>query len=380
MNFEAIIIWMESNVWQALVAVAGISLVAFIIARSLIGRGLVYITARTENTVDDIIVESLTPFRIAYLAPLFALYTFAYLFPNIRSFIEKSVLFFTLWVLIFTLNALLNALNTIYESRKNFAGVAIQGYLDLVKLLFYLIGFILTISILTGESPVILLSGLGALTAVLLIVFKDTLLSLVASVRISANNLVRLGDWIEVPIFGADGDVINMSLDNVTIQNWDKTISVVPTYKFLETPFKNWRGMSESGGRRMKRSLSIDMASIEFLTAAQVKKLTKLPGLAELSNEEELTNIGAFRQYSEALMRRSPDLHQNGMTMMVRQLAPGSKGLPIELYAFTNNTDWAVYESIQAKLFEHLIAIMPEFDLRIFQEPSGSDFKKFINR
>lgn len=380
MDINAVIGWMESNIWQALGAVALICFLVFVIARSVIARGLVYLSGRTANTIDDIIVESLRPFRIAYLAPLFTLYSLAYLFPDIQGFIENGVLFLALWVVIATLNSLLNALNTIYENRKNFSGVPIQGYLDLVKLLFLIVGTILTISIITGQSPLILLSGLGALTAVLLLVFRDTLLSLVASVRISANDIVKQGDWIEIPSFEADGDVIDMSLHNITIQNWDKTISIVPTYKLLETPFKNWRGMSESGGRRMKRSLSIDMASIDFLDAVEVQKLRKLPGLKDLAEDPELTNVGAYRQYAEALMRRNPDLHHEGMTLIVRQLSPGSKGLPIELYAFTKSTEWGTYEAIQARLIEHLIAILPEFDLRIFQEPSGSDFNKLTVR
>jgi miniconductance mechanosensitive channel len=376
MDINMIRQWMETNIWQALVAAVAISIFSYVIARTVIARGLVYLAERTENTIDDMIVESLRPFRVAYLAPLFVLYSIAYLFPDIESLIESAVFFFSLWVLITILNSLLNALNSIYESRENFSGVAIQGYLDLVKMLFILVGVILTISIFTGQSPLILLSGLGALTAVLLIVFKDTLLSLVAAVRISTNDLVKQGDWIEVPSFQADGDVIDMSLHNITVQNWDKTISVVPTYRLLDTPFKNWRGMSESGGRRMKRALSIDMSSIKFLDAKDIKHLEKMPGLENLADEDGLTNVGAFRMYTEALMLASQDLHREGMTMIVRQLSPGSKGLPIELYAFTNTTDWAIYESIQAKIIEHLIAILPEFRLSIFQEASGSDFAK----
>ncbi len=379
MDINAIMNWMEANVWQALGAVLAISFLAYQIARSVIARGLVYLAERTENTIDDVIVESLRPFRIAFLAPLFTVYIFADLFPDVESLIKSTVLFLTLWVGISTMNALLNAMNSIFEDRENFSGVSIQGYLDIVKMLFIAVGIILSISIISGQSPLILLSGLGALTAVLLIVFKDTLLSLVASVRISSNDLVKQGDWIEVPSFGADGDVIDMSLHSITVQNWDKTISVVPTHNLLDTPFKNWRGMSESGGRRMKRSLSIDMGSIHFLDAKQIEQLAKLPGLKNLALEDGLTNAGAFRHYTEALMLASHELHSVGMTMLVRQLSPGSKGLPIELYAFTKTTDWAKYESIQAKFIEHLIAVLPEFELQIFQDASGSDFAKLAS-
>ena len=379
MDIDSILSWMEASVWQALLTVAAICVVVFFIARSVIARGLVYLAKRTENIYDDVIVESLRPFRIAYLAPLLVIYSFAYLFPDVESLIQNSSLLLMLWVVIVTLNSLLNALNTIYESRENFTGVPIQGYLDLVKLLFILVGIILSISIATGQSPVILLSGLGALTAVLLLIFRDTLLSLVASVRISANDMVKISDWIEVPSFQADGDVIDMSLHNITIQNWDKTISIVPTYKLLETPFKNWRGMSESGGRRMKRSLKIDIGSIHFLDKGEVDKLKKLPGLEDLEASEGLTNVRAFRTYAEAFMRRNPHLHHEGMTMIVRQLAPSAQGLPIELYAFTKTTVWDEYEGIQADIFEQLIAILPEFGLRIFQEPSSSDFQAMLS-
>jgi miniconductance mechanosensitive channel len=307
--------------------------------------------------------------------------------------IQGTVVLLTLWVGIATLNSLLNAINRIYESRETFSGVSIQGYMDLVKLLLVIIGIILSIAIITGQSPLLLLSGLGALTAVLLLIFRDTLLSFVASIQISTQDLVKQGDWIEVPSFSADGDVIDMTLHNIVIQNWDKTISVVPTYKLLDTPYRNWRGMSESGGRRMKRALNIDLRSIRFLTEKEITELKRIDllkdylerkqkELAEHNtrlridetvpvNGRRLTNIGTFRAYVEAYVRRHPALHQEGMTLLVRQLAPSPQGLPIEVYAFTKSTVWAEYEAIQADVFDHLIAAVPHFGLKVHQEVSG---------
>jgi miniconductance mechanosensitive channel len=374
MTLEQLIAFLEADANRAAWYIGLISIVVFFIARFVIARGLMYVSERTKTTYDDIIVESLRPFRVAYFAPLLVIYSFAYLFPNVQDLLQNVVLFFSLWIIVLTLNSFLNALNTIYESRDEFSGVSIQGYLDLVKLLFIMVALIFSISIITGESPVILLSGLGALTAVLLLVFQDTILSFVASIRISSNNLIRQGDWIEVPSFLADGDVIDMSLHQITVQNWDKTISVIPTHKLLDTPYKNWRGMSESGGRRIKRSISLDIGSIQFLSADQIERLAKLQGLANLAQQEGLTNLGALRIYTEALLARNEDLHQEGMTLLVRDLAPGPKGIPLEVYGFTNKINWDEYEAIQASIFEHLIAIVPEFDLRIFQEPSGGDF------
>ena len=373
MSIDQLRLWLEADSQRAVWAIALICVVVFFIARYIIAKGLIYVSKHTENSYDDIIVESLRPFRVAYFAPLLVLYSFAYLFPDVEALIESMVLFFSLWVVILTLNSLMDALNTIYESRAEFTGVSIQGYIDLVKLLFILVGTILSISIITGESPLFLLSGLGALTAVLLLVFQNTLLSFVASIRISTSDLVKQGDWIEVPSFLADGDVIDMSLHHITVQNWDKTISVIPTYKLLETPYKNWRGMSESGGRRMKRSITIDMRSVGFLDEGQLKSLINLPGLKNVENEKELTNLGAFRMYAEGLMKDNPELHHESMTLMVRDLEPGPKGIPVELYGFTKTTNWNEYEAIQGRIFEHLIAILPHFNLRVFQEPSGAD-------
>lgn len=390
MDIELIQTWMEANPWPAFGAVLVLSLLVFLVTRFVIARGLIYLAGRTETKYDDIIVQQLRPYTVSYIAPLMVIFGFAYVLPEYTDLIKDLALFFTLWVVVITLVRLLNALNQVYESTPSFTGVSIQGYLDIVKLLFILVALILSISLFTGQSPIVLLSGLGALTAVLLLIFQNTILSLVSSVQIATNDLVKEGEWIEVPSFEADGEVIDISLHAIKVQNWDMTITYIPTYKLTDSAFKNWRGMQESGGRRIKRSLFIDQASIRFCTQEMLqrymqvdlirpyleKKLEEIdveysgPGI----NGRQLTNVGTFRAYIEAYLSSRPDIHHQGLTFLIRQLAPSPTGLPLEVYAFTKTTEWAQYEHIQADIFDHLLAAASHFDLRIFQNPTGLDF------
>jgi len=260
---------------------------------------------------------------------------------------------------------------------------------------------VVVVSLLADQSPVVFLSGLGALTAVLMLVFRDTILSLVASLQIMSNDMIRIGDWVSMPQANADGDVIDIALHTVKVQNWDKTITTIPTYKFISESFKNWRGMSESGGRRIKRPLAIDLSSVRFLTSDEIDRFAKsellhdymerkLEELARYAEEKKalgpdiqplertLTNIGTFRAYVLEYLKSSPKIHKD-MTLLVRQLAPTPQGLPIEIYCFTNDTAWAHYEGIQSDIFDHLIAILPEFGLEAFQEPAGRDFARLAS-
>ncbi|MEL7517334.1 MAG: mechanosensitive ion channel domain-containing protein [Pseudomonadota bacterium] len=285
--------------------------------------------------------------------------------------------------------------NELYERLPTSKNRPIKGFLQVAKILVLCGAAIIVISVLIDESPLLLLSGLGAITAVLLLVFKDTILSLVASVQLTTNDMLRVGDWITMPSMGADGDVIDISLHTVKIQNFDKTIVTVPTHRLVSDSYANWRGMAESGGRRIKRSIAIDQNSIRFLNDAEVVDLKKfkvltpyleakreeiaewntreLEGEASPVNARRFTNIGVLRAYILAYLQWHSRIDEN-FTLLVRQLAPGPQGLPIELYCFTNTTTWAVYEDIQADIFDHMMAILPEFGLRAFQEPSGSDF------
>jgi len=378
MSIEIIQLWIEENPTLAFSVVVIFSVLVFFITRLILGRGLTYLASRTETQYDDIFVKGLHPFRVAYAAPLIVLYIFAYVLPAYEAIIKEVTLFLILWVLVFTVNSLLNAFNKIYESSPSFTGVSIMGYLDIVKILFILVGVILSVSMFTGESPIMLLSGLGAITAILILVFQNTILSLIASIQISANDLIKEGDWIEVPSYGADGEITDMGLHVVKILNWDKTLTVIPTYKFTDVAFKNWRSMQESGGRRIKRGINIDLHSIKFCTDEMFERWKKIEliqpyleqKLAEntSSNGHLLTNIGTFQAYIEAYLKTNKNIHQKGMTSLVYQLAPNPQGLPIEVYAFTKTTDWAAYEKIQGEIFDHLLAVAPEFDLVVFQE------------
>ncbi|WP_010484616.1 mechanosensitive ion channel family protein [Pseudomonas sp. S9] len=295
------------------------------------------------------------------------------------------------------INAILNIINTLYQRRPDAHQRPIKGYIQVIQIVISLVALILIIAALIDRSPVILLSGLGAMAAVLMLIFQDTILSLVASIQISSNDIVRVGDWIEMPQLNADGDVIDIALHMVKVQNWDKTITSIPTRRFITDPFKNWRGMQECGGRRIKRSLFLDQSSIHFLSAdelahLQQMKLLKqylsdkntevsqwnkaLAGDAEVqANTRRLTNIGTLRAYIENYLKHHPDIHQQ-MTQLVRQLAPTAEGLPIEIYCFTTTISWGRYEGIQSDIFDHMLAILPEFGLRVYQHPSGADMRE----
>jgi miniconductance mechanosensitive channel len=373
--------------------------VIYLLARLVFARGLIYLTQRTKNKFDDILMKRLRPYRAAWLAPFIILYVFAYLAGDQQELVQKIALFFILWLSVFSLNGLLDALNEIYESGSSYNGVSIQGYLDIVKILSLTVAIILSISLVTDETPVLLLSGLGALTAVLLLIFQDTILSLVASIQIAAHDLVKEGDWIEVPSYGADGDVINISLHTIKVQNIDKTITVIPTHKMISEAYKNWRGMQESGGRRIMRALLLDKTSIKFCNDEMLARLGKIDLIAgDVARRQErltgyrqgadkidspldgpqVTNVEIYRAYVEAYLRAHPDIHSQNMDFLVRELAPGPTGLPIEVYVFTKTTRWKEYERIQAEVFDHLLAALQFFDLRVFQEPSGSDFARAL--
>lgn len=359
------------------------------------------ITERTAQTWDDALVKNQVGKKLAQLAPVFIIYMGVDLLPGIHKSAETVLLNVTsayaIVVVTITAIAILNALNDIYES--NFAARKrpIKGFIQLMQLAVVILGTLLFISALLDRSPVLLLSGFGAMTAVLLLVFKDTLLSLVASVQLTAQDMVRVGDWIEVPQFGADGDVVDVELHTIKVQNWDKTITTIPTHRLISDSFKNWRGMSSSGGRRIKRALNIDASSVRFLNQEDMARYRRFLLLEEyldgkedeLSryneelaigevperevNKRRLTNIGTFRAYTWRYLKQHPHIRQD-MTLLVRQLSPGPQGIPIELYCFTNTTAWNAYEDIQADIFDHLLAIIPEFGLKIFQHPAGTEF------
>ena len=409
-----------SNWDQAIgiVVLLGAAILSYFILRSIILPLLRSWVKRSKNQFDDILVDPRLIHRTCLLAP----FVMVYLLVSGTDYIPESLagylpavfrsddLSSTWWaplekineaiiVLLITLiiSAAFNAFNTVYQTFDISRQRPLKGYLQILKLLVFAFAGVIIIAILTGQSVGYFVTGLGAMTAVLLLVFKDTILSLVASVQLTQNDMVQVGDWIEIPGTGVDGDVIDVALHTVKIQNWDKTIATVPTAQLIQKPFRNWRGMSESGGRRIKRSLSIDMSTIRFLEEDEIEKFSKFaplekymeskiqeldshnvkndPGADLAWDPRRLTNIGTLRAYIIQYLRNNASLHQEGMTMLVRQLQPGPQGLPIEIYCFSNDTAWANYEAIQADIFDHLLAKLPEFGLRVFQEPSSADFK-----
>lgn len=401
MNSELFLSWMERDPLVTTFLSVGLLIVLFLFSRNIIGRAIIAFTRRTKTKVDDILVKHIKPLRIAWFAPLIALYLSAPLFPDWQHVLETVSLFSILWLGTLTLSSLLNAFNEIYETRPTYKGVAIQGYLDVVRLLIILVAIILSVSLLSGESPLVLLTGLGALTAVILLIFQNTILSLVASVQINTMDLIKEGDWIEVPAFEADGDVVNISLHTIKVQNFDKTISIIPTHKIMDSAYRNWRGMKEAGGRRIERSILIDMTSMKFCDDEMLEKFARVDLISDVIKKKVdelhqyranrtdrhdsvldgpmITNTEVFRIYIEAYLRNCSDIHQTDMPFLVRNLAPTPAGLPIEVYVFTKTTEWEAYEVIQSSIFDHLITAASVFNLRVFQEPTGLDFSAFAS-
>jgi len=370
------------------------------ISKRLLVAMLSRIVRGTAFTWDDKLLQHNVFGRLAHIAPALTIYYGIQAIPGVSDpvtgLVMQSAAAAIVLIAVFTIGAALSAANDIYSSSALADGRPIKGYVQVGKIVLYLLGAIMAVATLTGRSPLILLSGIGAMTAVLLIVFRDTILSFVASLQIASYDLMRVGDWIEMPQYNADGDVVDIGLHTIKVQNWDKTITTIPTHKFLSDSFKNWRSMSESGGRRIKRAIYIDMNSIRFLEDADVARFESFvllrdyvrqktreiadynnavgSGPGVIANARRLTNIGTFRAYVVRYLRQHPSIHQ-GMTLMVRQLDPTPNGLPIQIYAFANDVNWIAYEGIQSDIFDHIMAIVPEFGLRLFQTPSGRDFE-----
>ncbi len=379
-----------------LAALLLLALAADIIARRSLIRALHRITHNTRSEWDNALLEAGVFPRLAHLLPALVIYFGLQMIPGLTDTIVRLGINVTLaYILLMAslvIGAALTAANAVYEKQPIAKERPLKGFLQVAKIVIFAITTILIVAVLIDRSPVLLLSGLGAMTAVLILVFKDTILSLVASVQLTSLDMIRVGDWIEMPSCNADGDIVDISLHTVKVQNWDKTITTIPTHKLIAESFKNWRGMSLSGGRRIKRNLHIDLSSIRFLTDAEIKRFegfklledyiagkqqelaeyNEAVGESEDANLRRLTNVGTFRAYVFNYLKHHPKIH-DGMTLLVRQLQPSPQGLPLEIYAFTNVTDWLIYEDIQSDIFDHLMAIIGEFGLRAFQQPSGED-------
>jgi len=375
------------------------------VVKRILVRGIYRALDATSAGLDGAILQSKVIARLANVVPAIIISIGIRFVPGLpESLVStvRNVCGATIVVVVaVAVSGIFSLFNTLYERRPDAHQRPIKGYIQVLKIAIYAIALILCVAALLDRSPLILLSGLGAMAAVLILIFQDTLLSLVASVQISSNDIIRVGDWVELPQINADGDVIDIALHTVKIQNFDKTITMVPTKRFISDPFKNWRGMQESGGRRIKRSILLDQQSVRFLDGDALKHLYGFNLLAsylerktteierwnsELKsrgdkplNMRRVTNIGTLRAYIEAYLKNHPGVHQD-MTLMVRQLAPTPEGIPLEVYCFTNTTAWQAYEGIQADIFDHLLAIVPEFGLQVFQNPSGKDMRHLVSQ
>lgn len=376
-----------------------------LVTKLLLLRVVKALIARTSTRWDDLLVERDVLGRVALLFPLLVIYWLAPLaFESVPPLSEATLRIASSAMVVvgaMALSAVLDVIGAIYGTFEASRHTPIKGFVQVSKVILFGLGCVVVLAILLDKTPVYLLSGLGALTAVLLIVFKDPILGLVGGVQLSANKMVAIGDWIEMPSHDADGEVVEIALTTVKVRNWDKTVTTVPTYDLISRPFRNWRSMQESGGRRIKRAVHIDVTTIQFCDSAMLERLSRIRLIAEylerkqeeiarhnesigapgdsLVNGRRLTNVGTFRAYLFAFLRNHPGIRQD-MTFLVRQLEPGENGLPIEIYVFTDTTEWTDYEAIQSDIFDHVLAAVPEFGLRVFQRPSSANVDAIVER
>ena len=395
--------WSDQYPWLEMLSSLSIvilfAILANFIAKQVVVRGIRKLISKMTFANSEIISQHSVIRRIANIVPALVIMngitTVPHLSDKVETLIQMAAQAFIFLTIALAISEFLNIFNLVYQRNPKSRNKPIKGYLQLIKLIIYLVCALMIIGTFLKKDVFTLLAGFGAMAAVLMLVFQNTILSLVASVQISSYDMVRIGDWIEMPSLNADGDVIDMSLHTVTVQNFDKTFTTIPTNKLITDTFKNWRGMQEAGARRIKRAILIDQNSVHFMTEAEQSKLkdfllldqylnSKKEEIAEFNqqlanqsqyNQRRLTNLGTFRAYIEFYLKQHPGI-SNSQSLIIRQLQPTSEGLPIEIYAFTKTTAWKDYENIQSDIFDHLIAIIPEFDLKLYQAPSGADFKQ----
>ncbi len=396
---------MQTELTEAAIGLALIFLLAafvHFVIRVWIIRLLHNLDEKTATEWYAVLLKHKLPQRALFMVPLIIIYNGLELVPQFHEELTDFIIRITAAAMILVgarvFDAFLSSVHTLYLMRPKARLTPIKSYIQLGKVIIYVLAGFFIISSLADKSPWFFLSGIGAIMAVILLLFRDTLLSLVASVQLTNNDLIRVGDWIEMPQFDANGDVIDIALNTVRVQNWDKTITVIPTHKFLEHSFKNWRGMQEAGGRRIMRSVHIDISSVRFMTQKEIDRLgtsyllkdyinkkmeevhkynkeNLISSSATITNGRWLTNIGTFRAYIIEYLKKHPRSKKD-LFMLVRQLEPTDKGLPLQIYLFTDTTAWAEYEGIQSDIFDHLMAVAPEFGLRIYQKPSGYDIRE----
>lgn len=365
-----------------------------IISKKVLLRMLGAYISRSKNKWDDVLLKNKVFERITGIVPAIIIHESAELFPAVEEWIKRFAFSYIVIAVLLALFKILDSIDDIYRQHAISKARPIKGYLQVVKIFFSVAAAIIIVSALMDRSPLLLLSGLGAATAVLMLIFQNSILGLVASIQLATNDMLQIGDWIEMPSHGIDGDVIEITLHTVKVQNWDKTIVTIPPHLLISESFKNWKGMQESGGRRIKRCIYIDMTSIRFCDEEMLSRLKKIQYLkkyieersaeiekynrekgidpSSMVNGRHMTNIGTFRVYVQKYLENHPRINHS-MTTMVRQLQPCEHGLPVEVYTFTNTTRWVEYENIQSDIFDHILAVVPEFGLKIYQSPAGSD-------
>lgn len=388
----------------SIVAILLAKLAHYLVKKYLV-KFIEHLMQKTKSKHDDFFVKRKLFRRASYIVPAMVIFLsldFIYSdFKLINQVLHNMVSVYFIVVILLIIDSFLKSLQDIYDTLPYSKDRPIKGYLQGIQLIFIVIGTLIVISIIFEIKLTAVFTGLGAIAAVLILVFKDTILGFVASIQLSANSMVKPGDWIEMPSHKADGTVLEMTLNTVKVQNWDKTISTIPTYALVSDSFKNWKGMEESGGRRIKRSINIDMKTVSFCSPKMIDKFKKIKFLTQyidnklaeldefnrkfdiddsvLVNGRRMTNLGVFRKYLESYLKNHPKIH-NEMTFLVRQLQPNEKGIPIEIYVFSNDREWANYESIQSDIFDHILAIIPEFELNVYQFPTErSDSATFLN-
>ena len=389
-----------------LLMIIGVALLSNIICRRIILKAVARLVKRTKATWDDIVFDDKVMVHISRMvAPILIYLAIPIAFPehidsNVLDFLRRLCLIYILAVFLRFISVFLAAIYHVYSQREQYKDKPLKGLLQTAQVTLFFIGAIIIISILINRNPMVLLTGLGASAAILMLVFKDSIMGFVSGIQLSANNMLKVGDWIAMPKYGADGTVIEVTLNTVKIRNWDNTIITIPPYLLVSDSFQNWQGMRESGGRRVKRSINIDMSSVCFCSAEMLAKYRKIQLLKDyiddtekivkeynkehhidnsvLVNGRRETNLGVFRAYLNNYLKSLPTVNQD-LTCMVRQLQPTETGIPLELYFFSVAKDWVPYEGVQADVFDHVLAIIPEFGLRVFQNPSGEDLRKLKN-
>ncbi len=382
----------------ALAIVGAAAVLGYILVRWTIAVVLHQAVKRSRTSWDDALQGRKVFRRFSLVVPALLFYWTAGPILGDQAGIVHSICYvYLVAVALLIIDAFFKAVLDIYNRYEVSRRVPLRTFLQVAKLVIVVVAAILVISVLIGKNPALLFTGLGAMTAVLLFIFKDAILGFVAGIHLTTNQMLHIGDWIEMPKYGADGDVIDISLSSVKVRNWDKTITSIPTYALISDSFKNWRGMQESGGRRIARSIQLDLNTVRFCTREMLDRYKKIRYIKQyvedketeiaehnasmdvseddLLNGRHLTNLGTFRAYLIAYLKNHPKIKQD-MTFLVRQLAPTENGVPMQIYVFADTTVWAEYEGIQADIFDHVLAILPEFDLRVFQAPSGVDFRR----